>query len=198
MGGMQGEIQRKMAEQKRQQAGGGDAAKTRPGQKLPLATRYIRSLYSVFSGEFAYTESENLFGVFATLVVGFIYGGLAGVLSSIMMTQNAGEQDHMLQMLQVKGWLHNRNLSPRERNKIMAFFNAAHERGGYDEQHILALLPVSLSHEISYHLYARFIHSMPMFSNLGKEILNHLSRLVETTYYVKVRTLGECGDSAPL
>ena len=49
-----------------------------------------------------------------------------------------------------------------------------------------------------YHLYARFIHSMPMFSNLGKEIINHLSRLVETTYYVKVRTLGECGDSAPL
>lgn len=38
MGGMQAEIQRKMAEQKRQQAGGGDAAKTRPGQKLPLAT----------------------------------------------------------------------------------------------------------------------------------------------------------------
>jgi hypothetical protein len=43
---------------------------------------------------FAYTESENLFGVFATLIVGFIYGGLAGVLSSIMMTQNAGEQQH--------------------------------------------------------------------------------------------------------
>ena len=61
-------------------------------QRLPLATRYIRSLYSVFSGGFAYTEAENFFGIVATLVVGFIYGGLAGVLSTIMMTQNAGEQ----------------------------------------------------------------------------------------------------------
>jgi hypothetical protein len=33
--------------------------------------------------------------------------------------------------------------------KILDFFNAAHERGGYDEQHILGQLPTSLSHEIS-------------------------------------------------
>jgi hypothetical protein len=45
---------------------------------------------------------ENVFAVFSTLIVGFIYGGLAGVLSSIMMTQNVGEQEHMLRLLQIK------------------------------------------------------------------------------------------------
>jgi hypothetical protein len=114
-------------------------------------------------------------------------------LYSIMMAENVGEQERMLQLLQVKGWLHNRNLSARERNKILGFFNAAHERGGYDETEILSQLPISLSHEISYHLYARFIHSMPMFSNLGKEILNHLCRLVKTTYYVKDSVIYEEG-----
>lgn len=39
-----------------------------------LGNLYIKSMYSVFKAEWAYTSEEYSFGVFAELVVGFIYG----------------------------------------------------------------------------------------------------------------------------
>ena len=74
--------------------------KSSPGY-VSFGTRYIRSMYTIFNSEFAYTWQESVFGVFGTLVIGFIYGGIAGVLSSLMMTQNAGEQEYMLKLIQV-------------------------------------------------------------------------------------------------
>ena len=99
-------------------------------QRLPFGIRYIRSLYTIFNSEFAYTAQESVFGVFGTLVIGFIYGGLAGVLSSLMMTQNAGEQVYMSKLLNLKNWMKNRNLNKRERARILSHFNAEHLAGG--------------------------------------------------------------------
>ena len=148
-------------------------------QKLSFGKRYIRSMYTAFNAEFAYTQAENAFGVIGTLVTGFIYGGLAGVLSSIMMTQNAGEQEYMLQLLHLKSWMKARSLNQRERRKILAQFNNEHQSGlNFDEHQILESLPVALAHEVSYHLYHRFLENIPIFRNLGKEILNHLCRCV--------------------
>eukprot|EP01043_Picozoa_sp_COSAG02_P019886 COSAG02_NODE_969_length_15565_cov_9.614833_17_plen_47_part_00 len=42
------------------------------------------------------------------LVVGFIYGSLAGVISSIMVTMGVGQQDSMLKLLSLKAWMNAR------------------------------------------------------------------------------------------
>ena len=66
------------------------------------------SIYSVFTAEFAYTSAENGIGVLGELVVGFIYGSLAGVISSIMVTMGVGQQDSMLKLLSLKAWMNAR------------------------------------------------------------------------------------------
>ena len=73
-----------------------------------------------------------------------------------------------------------RNLNKRERAKILQQFNAEHSAGEFNEHEIIGSLPVSLGHEIYYHLYHRYLENMPLFRRLGKEILNHLCRLVHT------------------
>ena len=42
--------------------------------------------------QYAYTTTEFIFGLFAELVLGFIYGALAGLMSATFMSQNAAEQ----------------------------------------------------------------------------------------------------------
>ena len=46
----------------------------------PISNLYIKSMYTTFKSEWAYTSSEFTFGVLAELVVGFIYGALAAVM----------------------------------------------------------------------------------------------------------------------
>ena len=67
-----------------------------------LGTKYMDSMYSVFTAEFAFTSAEKGIGVLGELVVGFIYGSLAGVISSIMVTMGVGQQDSMLKLLSLK------------------------------------------------------------------------------------------------
>eukprot|EP01051_Picozoa_sp_SAG22_P010048 SAG22_NODE_879_length_6707_cov_14.725787_6_plen_196_part_00 len=160
---------------------------------MPFLTRYMRSMYTIFSAEFAYTVKENAFGVFATLVVGFIYGGLAGVLSSIMQTQSVGQQEQMLRHIQIKGWMRSRNMKRHYAAKILAFFIAEEQAGTHDEQAILASLPNALAHEVSYDLYSRYISNIPMFRSLGKEVVNHICRLVNTTIILKDMVVYESG-----
>lgn len=59
---------------------------------VPLGQRYISSLYYVFNAlERAYTQAERGYAVFAELCVGFIFGSLAGLMSSLMITLRGNE-----------------------------------------------------------------------------------------------------------
>eukprot|EP01047_Picozoa_sp_COSAG01_P037040 COSAG01_NODE_2921_length_6846_cov_4.205276_4_plen_148_part_00 len=60
-----------------------------------LSTKYMDSLWSIFTQDFAYTTGENAVGAFAILVVGLIYGSLAGCISSIMMTLGVRRFSHL-------------------------------------------------------------------------------------------------------
>ena len=68
------------------------------------------SMYTIFTEKFAWTTAEQTVGVFGTLIIGLIYGSLAGVISSIMVTLGSGQQDSMLKMLSLKAWMKARGL----------------------------------------------------------------------------------------
>ena len=99
-----------------------------------LGTKYMDSMYSVFTAEYAFTSSEKGVGVLGELVVGFIYGSLAGVISSIMVTMGVGQQDSMLKLLSLKAWMKARNLKKSDKVKILAAFNNANEGAPFNEK----------------------------------------------------------------
>ena len=48
------------------------------GYTPSVATEYVVSMYSVFTGAWAYTSKEYTFSMIAQIVVAFVYGGLQG------------------------------------------------------------------------------------------------------------------------
>jgi hypothetical protein len=137
-------------------------------------------MYTIFTEKFAWTTAEQTVGVFGTLIIGLIYGSLAGVISSIMVTLGSGQQDSMLKMLSLKAWMKARGLKKvhlfllslfvrtqvfsdatwqSDKAKILAAFsNLTDGAAPYDEKQILADLPPSLSTDISFFLYGLPMH----------------------------------------
>lgn len=149
-----------------------------------LGTKYIDSVYSVFKSKFAYTGNEMKVGIMSELVLGLIFGSLAGVISGIMVTLGAGQQDAMAKMLQLRAWMRARDLKTSDRVKILAAFNAQQELSGFDQDQILRELPPSLSADVSFFMYGSYIARIPVFRNLGQEVI------AETCRWVRDVTLG--------
>jgi hypothetical protein len=101
-----------------------------------LIPNVVRSMYSVFTAEHAYTSSEKGVGVLGELVVGFIYGSLAGVISNVMVTLGVGQQDTMLKLLSLKAWMKSRNLKKGDKVKILAVFNQMNDGAPFDEKQV--------------------------------------------------------------
>ena len=136
-----------------------------------LGTKYIDAMYSVFKSKFAYTGSEMKVGIMSELVLGLIFGSLAGVISAIMVTLGAGEQDAMAKTLQLRAWMRARDIKSSDRVKILAAFNSQQELAGFDQADILRDLPPSLSSDISFFMYGKYIERIPIFRHLGQEVI---------------------------
>eukprot|EP01043_Picozoa_sp_COSAG02_P030124 COSAG02_NODE_1909_length_10419_cov_238.761725_7_plen_1462_part_00 len=149
-----------------------------------LGTKYIDSVYSVFKSKFAYTGNEMKVGIMSELVLGLIFGSLAGIISGIMVTLGAGQQDAMAKMLQLRAWMRARDLKTSDRVKILAAFNAQQELSGFDQDQILRELPPSLSADVSFFMYGGHIERIPIFRHLGQEVI------AETCRWVRDVTLG--------
>lgn len=143
-----------------------------------LGTKYIDSVYSVFKSKFAYTGNEMKVGIMSELVLGLIFGSLAGVISGIMVTLGAGEQDAMAKTLQLRAWMRAREIKTSDRVKILAAFNTQQDLSGFDQQQILQDLPPSLSADISFFMYGKYIERMPIFRHLGQEVIAETCRWV--------------------
>jgi tetratricopeptide (TPR) repeat protein len=144
-----------------------------------LGTKYIDSVYSVFKSKFAYTGNEMRVGILSELVLGLIFGSLAGVISAIMMTLGAGQQDAMLKLLELRAWMRARDLKVSDKVKILAAFNTQNELAAFNQKQILGELPPSLAADISYYMYGKYIERIPLFRHLGKEVI------AETCKWVK-------------
>ena len=89
---------------------------------------------------------EMRLAVLSELVLGLIYGSLAGVISSIMMTLGAGQQDSMLKLLSLRHWMRARGLKTADKAKIIAAFNQKQEFAGFDQQVRAVVRPALQQH----------------------------------------------------
>eukprot|EP01043_Picozoa_sp_COSAG02_P026259 COSAG02_NODE_1507_length_12231_cov_56.431751_4_plen_780_part_00 len=161
-----------------------------------LGTRYIRSMYVIFQKDFGPgTPAENTFAVMSELVVGFIYGGLAGVISSLMMSSSAGEQEYVQKIVALKSWMKAKKMTKRHRMKILAHFNTQQENGHFfSEEEILSSLPPTLSSDLSFYMYRTMIEALPLFKGLGAEVIHHLCQIVKPLRTMKDQVIYEEGS----
>ena len=80
--------------------------------------RYIISMYSIFKSEWAYTSYEYGFGMVSELVVAFIYGGLAGLMSTMLSSMGAAEEEYAQKVASLRAWMKDRGLSRRTKEKV--------------------------------------------------------------------------------
>ena len=98
--------------------------------------------------------SEHCFCLLSILFAGFIYGSLAGLISTLMMGVAAGDQEYASQLQSLKAWMSARNMRKPDRNKIIAYYRASRKGEKiFNEAAILADLPPALGGDISTFLY---------------------------------------------
>ena len=162
--------------------------------EVSLGARYIRSMFNIFNKEVVNTEAEHFFAVVSELVVGFIYGGLAGVISSLMMNSGASEQEMVQKMVALKTWMKSKKMTKKMRMKIQAHFEAQTDGGLLNESDILSTLPASLSSEISMFMYYAHVKGIPIFKGMGNEVIKKLCDSVQAMKARKDQVVFEEGS----
>ena len=56
---------------------------------------------------------------------GFIYGALAGVITTLMASMAAGDQEFTAKLQSLKAWMEARNLGKVDRAKIIGYYRAS-------------------------------------------------------------------------
>jgi hypothetical protein len=154
---------------------------------VPLSERYVTSLYYVFNAlEAGKTQMERGYAVFAELCVGFIFGSLAGLMSSLMMTLRGNEAEIATNLRQLKVWLEAKQLPMDQQNKIMDYFHSTWMTNKQiDYSKLVAEMPPLMANSIVTKLYGRFLETIPLFTGLSHEIIAALCREVVPMIAVK-------------
>ena len=72
-----------------------------------------------------------------------------------------------------------KHMTTSEKARLMSLFSANHQSSSYyDEQEILSYLPLSVSRDLSIHLYAAIICESPLFANLSTELVQRLCQVI--------------------
>lgn len=125
------------------------------------------------------TIGEKGFAVFANLVMGIIYGALAGVISTIMMGMKGNDQEVSNKLRSMRTWMAEKNVPKVLQSSIMQYFNQLWSaRSLFDEASVLAEMPPTMAAEVSTFLYRDFLATIPLFKGLSEEILYRLCEKV--------------------
>lgn len=143
-----------------------DEFKCEPGiVGIPYTTRLVIAMFSALDCSYANTDMEHLFLVFAVLVNGFIYGALAGVITTLMSSMAAGDAEFTAKLQSLKAWMQVRSglmppadwpfqphsmlrytdrcaqareLAKQDRSKIVAYYRASNKGNkAFNEAEIL-------------------------------------------------------------
>ena len=140
---------------------------------VPLSTKYTCALGTVFAAlEWAATDSERRYAVFAELCVGFIFGALAGVMTQIMASMKGNDQEFTLKLQGMKQWLKDQGFSKPEQKKVLNYFSEVWAtKTLFNEAEILEEMPPAMRNTLVQQLYKPVVQDMPLFKGLAPEII---------------------------
>ena len=164
----------------------------RLGQNATLSTRYITSMYGVFNAlENGATDSEMIFGIVADQVVGsVIYGGLAAVLSSLLIESQQKSKAFNQNYKALRAWMTARHLQASHQKKVLAAYSHKFKDStAFDQDEMLGWLPPEIAHKVVDQLYGDVIRNLPYFKNLDEVIILMLTVAIKplqvpTPHYV--------------
>ena len=154
---------------------------------ITVGERYVTSIYYVFNAlEHATLSSERGFAVCAELTIGLIFGSMAGLMSSVMISIRGNAAEINLRLRELKVWLGRKHLPEEQQEKIMDYFHSswmANRQINYGE--LISQMPPQMASEVTTRLYSNFLVQIPLFRGLSAEIIAALCREVVPMLVVK-------------
>ena len=110
-------------------------------------------------------------GQVAELVKYIIYGCIAGVMSSIMLTARGNEADTEQRMRAIRDWCKAKRIPAEMRDEILRYESmVASKQAQIDPSEILSLMPPSMRDDVTKELYNDFLSRVPLFRGLSSEV----------------------------
>ena len=114
----------------------------------------------------------------AELVKYIIYGCIAGVMSSIMLTARGNEADTEQRMRAIRDWCKAKRIPAEMRDEILRYESmVASKQAQIDPSEILSLMPPSMRDDVTKELYNDFLSRVPLFRGLSSEVCTSDQRL---------------------
>lgn len=141
---------------------------------------YVKSLFTVFQHPeihdyYTMSVQEMLYAMLATVVMGTMWGVVAGTFSSIFSSNQMASQAYRMRIKQLKEFCRIKDLPYQIREKLEAHYVHLYpEKLIIDEQKVIDDLPPQLREELVATLYGRQLYSVPLFLNLESQILTEL------------------------
>ena len=136
------------------------------------------------------TTGEKCFAILAQMCLACIYGALAGVMSTILMSVRGNEQESYNRLRALRMWMVEKKLDKPMQQRILMYFNELWSaRSMFDESGVLAEMPPSMSSEVSTCIYRRFLLTIPLFTGLSAPVINRLCKEVKPILALKMQLI---------
>lgn len=159
-------------------------------------TRYITSTYLVLNAlENGGTTSERGFALVAELMRDFILGMVAGLMTTISMATNGGEQESQWKLRSLKGWMQKNNLPKSLQIQITEYCHELwNNRSGFNIDELFGDVPPTMRTHLKHFLYSSTIGQVPLFRGLSREVVGALCGAAKPMYALAGDTVMEEGQ----
>eukprot|EP01047_Picozoa_sp_COSAG01_P009835 COSAG01_NODE_410_length_17384_cov_20.323691_2_plen_550_part_00 len=153
---------------------------SRDAQLPSVMQYYVKSMFTVFRhpeihDNYRMSLMEMLYAMLATVIMGSLWGVVAGTFSSIFSANQLASQAYRMRVKQLKEFCRIKDLPHHIREKLEAHYVHLYpDKLIIDEQEVIDDLPPQLREELVASLYGRQLYSVPLFLNLETQILTEL------------------------
>eukprot|EP01052_Picozoa_sp_SAG31_P008812 SAG31_NODE_451_length_15511_cov_77.547301_6_plen_520_part_00 len=167
------------------------------GRTPTLSTKYATSMAWAFNAiDNANTDAEKMFSVLAQVVVGFIFGAMAGVMSQLLASLKGNDQEYTLRLMGIRAWMKEQGVPKPEQRQVIDYFKAWwRNKTMISGDEILQELPPTLARNVSRQLYYNVLSQVPIFGGLPEDVLNALCSVARAALAVQQQDIFE--EDAP-
>ena len=161
-------------------------------------TRYVSSMYNVLNAlEHGSTNLEKVYAMWAELMRDFILGMVAGLMTTISMAMNTGDQEVQVKLRSLRAWMISKNVPKTFQIKIVDYCNEMwSNRAGLNIDELLGDVPPAMKLNLATFLYGGAIGNVPLFRGLADEVIGALCNVARPMVVLKdqeVMTEGQPG-----
>jgi hypothetical protein len=153
------------------------------GEQVPVLTRYATSMHHVLDAlEHSTTSAERWFSIVAEFVRDFILGMVAGLMTTISMAMNGGEQEAQWRLRALKGWMQTKNIPKGFQIRMSEYCNELWSGKGFDTDTLFSEVPPAMKLHLTSFLYGGTVANIPLFRGLSEEVIGAICNRARPMY----------------